>query len=76
MKYYYLDSDYSNKIYTTKEMYDSQVEYYATHEAFVELHGVLYFEKDIEPEYSDFAKKHVFEAPEGADPVVYVDYTV
>jgi len=76
MKYYYLTSN-QTKIETTKEMFDSQVQYYATHEAFIELHGVLYFEKDIEPTYSDFAMKHVFEAPEDADEkVVYEDYTV
>jgi uncharacterized protein YpmS len=76
MKYYYLSQDEETKFETTKEMFDSQVEYYATYEAFAELHGDNVHDVDDEPLYSDFAKKHVFEAPEGAVPVVCVDYTV
>lgn len=70
MKYFYLKAD-NTKIYTSKEMYDSQVEYYAIAEAFTELHGVLYFENGIEPAYTDFAMKHIFEAPEDANAIVY-----
>ena len=64
MKYYYLDSDYSNKIYTTKEMYDSECQYKLEFDSYFDNGGTLE-EFGEKAEFSDFALLHCNYAPSG-----------
>lgn len=70
MKYYYLTSN-QTKIETTKEMYDSQVQYD------IELELQLDQGRTEDFDFSDFALEHTYAAPKDAEStIVYVDYTV
>ena len=72
MKYYYLTADIK-KIYTSKEMYDSQVQYEIEKDAFFDAGGTL--EKfGEEAVFSEFALAHCYQCPVDADlPEVYVE---
>jgi hypothetical protein len=74
MKYYYLTSN-QTKIETTKEMFDSQVQYEIEKDAFFENGG--HFDNFGMSVFSDFALVHCLQCPVDADAaIVYEDYTV